>query len=246
MLTFGPWDLVLLVAVTAQATILAYVHHPKWKAFVWTLPVPFTLASMAVGRPIDATNVMAINALLVFTHGVRLLYNRFPRAIVPIIVMCAAAYCTIGWGLAKLLPASDSAFWLASAGTFAFGLALYLLTPHRVEPGHRSPLPVWIKAPLIALVILTLVAIKGFLLGFMTFFPMVGVVAAYEARKSLWTISRQAPVVMLTTVPLMAACRLTQDKIGLAGGLVVGWVVFGLFLAPLTKRMWAEWAEVEG
>ena len=165
----GIWDLVLLVAVTAQATMLAYLHHPKWKALLFTLPIPFSLATMAIGRPIDATNVMGLNVLLVFTHGVRVLHQRFRSPILPAIVVSAAAYCVIGWALAQVLPANDVSFWIACAATFALGVVLFKLTPHHVEPGHRSPLPVWVKAPMIASVILVLVLIKSLLLGFMTF-----------------------------------------------------------------------------
>jgi hypothetical protein len=236
---FGVWDLALLVVVSLQATVLSYVHHPKWKAFIWTLPLPFTVASLAVNRPIDATNVAAISVMVVFTHGVRILHQSFRVPIVASIVLGTIFYCAIGWALAGVLPTDDRAFWIACAATIAFGVVLYFVTPHRDEPGHRSPMPVWQKLPLVAAVVMMLVLIKNSLLGFMTFFPMVGVIAAYEARKSLWAISRQVPVVMMTAVPLMIACRLAQPRFGLHGGLAIGWVVFGLILAPLTRHMWA-------
>jgi hypothetical protein len=236
---FGSWDIALLVVVSLQATILSYVHHPKWKAFIWTIPLPFTLASLAVGRPIDATNVVAISVMVLFTHGVRILYQRFRLPIVVSIVAGTIFYCAVGVALAGVLPTTDLAFWVACGVTIGLGILLYCVTPHRDEPGHRSPMPVWQKLPVTALVVLVLIIIKKSLLGFMTFFPMVGVIAAYEARKSLWAISRQAPVVMVTTVPLMIACRLAQPRFGLYGGLGIGWIVFGVILVPLTRHMWA-------
>lgn len=228
------------MVVTIQATVLSYVHAPKWKAFVWSLPVPFTLASLALGRPIDATNVMGLNVLLIYTHGVRLLYTRFRIPIVVAIVLCAICYCVIGWRLARILPSTDLAFWLTSAATYLFAIILYLTTPHREEPGHRSPLPVYIKLPLVGCVILSLIIVKNYLQGFMTLFPMVGVIAAYEARKSLWTISRQVPVLMIAMIPFMATCRLLQSRLGLAPSLLFGWIVFGAALALLTRHMWSE------
>ncbi|MDO8684660.1 MAG: hypothetical protein Q7N50_14435 [Armatimonadota bacterium] len=236
----GYWDILLLVAVSLQATALSYLHHPKWKALIWTFPVPFTLASLAVGKPIGTTNIMGISFLLIYTHSIRLMYQRLRAPITAAIAIAAVGYCAAGWALAGILPDTDAAFWTASIGIFALGLALYLMTPHRVEPGHRSPLPVWIKLPVIAGVILILVVIKKQLQGFMTFFPMVGVVAAYEARKSLWTMGRQVPVIIMTIVPLLATCRLTQDKFGLGGALFFGWIVFALVLIPFTKKMWSE------
>ena len=74
----------------------------------------------------------------------------------------------------------------------------------------------------------------------MTFFPMVGVVAAYEARKSLWTMARQVPVMMMAIVPLMAVSNLTYRRVGLGPSLLLGWIAFAVALAPFTKQMLSE------
>jgi len=236
----GAWDIALLAVVTIQATAISYLHSPKWKAFVWSLPLVFPLAALALNRPIDATNVMGLNVLLIYTHGVRILYGRLRIPIVVAILVSAICYCLIGWRLARILPPTDLAFWLTAGATFALGAILFAATSHREEPGHRSPLPVYVKAPLVACVILLLIAIKNSLHGFMTVFPMVGVVAAYEARKSLWAMSRQVPLLMMTITPLMATCRLTQHKLGLGPSLLIAWPVFTVILFLLSRRMWAE------
>jgi len=70
--------------------------------------------------------------------------------------------------------------------------------------------------------------------------PLVGVIAAYEARNSLWTISRQIPVVMLTMTPMMMVCRLTQNSIGLGYSLALGWIVFLILLVTVTRFMWSS------
>ena len=85
ILAFSGWDMLLVVAVSLQATALAYVPHPRWKAFLLTLPVPFTLASLSVGQPLDSTNVVALLLLLAYTYGVYCLHVRcrvpmYPRA----------------------------------------------------------------------------------------------------------------------------------------------------------------------
>ena len=56
----GLWDIVLLAGVSLQVIILAYVHNPRWKAFMLLFPIPFTFSSLAVGQPIDATNVIGM------------------------------------------------------------------------------------------------------------------------------------------------------------------------------------------
>ena len=226
LFNIGPWDIALVAAVSAQATVLAYLYRPKWKAFVLNLPIPFTIACLAVNRPIDATNVLGLILLLLFTHGVRLLYSKLHLKIIPSIALSAFGYCLIGWLFARFIPAGEPAFWLSCLITFGIAVTLLKIFPDRPEEGHRTDLPVWLKLPIIITVVTFLVAIKKELLGFTTVFPMVGVIAAYEARHSLWTISRQIPVLMLTMIPMMAVCRLGQHQFGLGPSLAMAWVLF--------------------
>ena len=144
----------------------------------------------------------------------------------------------MGATLARVLPRTDAAFWTAAALVFSIAVSLHLILPHRTEPGHRTPLPLWTKLPVVAMVILTIVLLKNVLHGFMPLFPMVGVIAVYEARHSLWTICRQVPAILTAFVPMMVTVRLTQATIGLGRGLLVGWCVLLCILVPLMWKMW--------
>ena len=239
-MSFGPWDIMLVAGVSVHATILAYLYHPKWKTLVYSLPVPFTLASMSLGQPIGVTNVTGVLLLLFYAHGVRLLNQKAGVPIVASIALSAVGYCVFSAVLVRVLPQTDAAFWAVAAATWVLGLVLFLATPHREEPGHRTPLPVWIKLPVVSGVIVALVAMKSILQGFMTMFPMVGVIGAYETRYSQWAFSRQAPVIMLCMVPMMATCRLTHPHFGLGPSLLLGWVTLLALLVPLTWWMWAS------
>ncbi len=223
---FGFWDLLLIVVVSVQATILAYLHHPKWKALMISLPFPFTVATLAVGQPMDATNVLGLILLMIFTNGVRVLHQNFRAPIILSIVIAALGYCLIGWWVAGIIPRSDLAFWSSCVVTLILAVILLKITSHRKEKGHRSSLPVWIKLPIIMVVIALLLLIKQELRGFTTVFPMVGVVAAYEARHSLWTMSRQIPVLILAMAPMIIVCRLAQSALGLPAALALGWIAF--------------------
>ena len=101
--------------VSAQVTLIAYLHAPKWKAIAMSLPIPFTLGSLALGRPVDVTHMTGLGLFLAFTHIVRLLHYRAHWRILPTIVATAAGYCVIGAVLARLLPRTDPAFWTAAA-----------------------------------------------------------------------------------------------------------------------------------
>lgn len=237
----GAWDIALVGVVSVHATVLAYLHHPRLKALVYTLPVPFTIACLALGRPVGVTHMLGLPVLLVFTNGVRWLHVHGHVPIIPAIVLSALAYSGCGVFLARVVPAeSGPVFWCAMAGTMLGGAILHFGLSHRVEPGHRSPLPIAFKFLIVAAVVSVLVMVKQQLQGFMSFFPMVGVVAAHEARHSLWTLGRQIPVLMLAMPPMLAVCRLTQARIGLGPALALGWPVYLILLALLTWRMWRQ------
>lgn len=239
VLTLTGWDILLVLVASLQATALAYLGHPRWKAFLLTLPVPFTFATLSVGQPIGPTNVIGLVLLMGYTYGVYLLHARWRVPIVLSIALCAAGYCGAATFLAARLPTSEAAFYLSVLGVFFAGVALYRVMPWRGEPSHRSPMSPYIKGPLIALVILFLVIIKQQLQGFMTVFPMVSIAASYEGRRCLWTLARQIPVLMMTTLPMMVTIHLLGPAVGMGWSLVGGWIVFLGVLIPFTRRQWA-------
>jgi len=100
---FNFWDIALIAVVFAQSTLLAYLHRPRWKALLLNLPLPFTFATLSVGRPVDTTNVAGLIMLLFYAHGVRILNWRFKIPIVPAIAVSAFGYCVLGTVLAGIL-----------------------------------------------------------------------------------------------------------------------------------------------
>lgn len=242
MPSFTGWDVALIVVVAAHATFLAYLHYPRAKALLYCIPIPFTLATLALGAPVGVTHVLGMALMLGFMCAVYLLHARARLPIVPAIALCAASYCLIAGAVARVAVDGEPAFWAALAAVFALGLGLYLRLPHRAEQGHTSPLPVPVKFLGIVCVIGLLVLIKQRLQGFMTMFPMVGVIAAYEARYSLWTLLRQIPLLMLAVTPMLMLCRLLQPHLGVGWALACGWVAFLSVLIPLSVRRWREGA----
>jgi hypothetical protein len=115
------------------------------------------------------------------------------------------------------------------------------------EPNFRSPLSLWIKIPIIALVITVLVLIKSQIGGFMSTFPMVGVISAYEARHSLHAVCRQIAMALFGMAVMMgvihALHRLLAPALpglpGLALALAGGWIVYLAQMAVITRGRWA-------
>ena len=220
----------------------AYVRQPGWKAIVLSLPFPFTLMTLASGRLIDASSVQGMALLFVFLLTVWFLHGKQRVRIVPAIALAALGYCAVGWLIATTLSRTSVTFWISVVAVFGLGLVLRLTLPRRSEPGYRSALPVWIKMPVIAGIILFLIIARNFLQGFATVFPIMGTIGSYEARFSLWTYVRQGPVIMVSMSVMMAAGYLVQDRLGLGGALAVGWLAF---LAVFLPHVWYSWRRHE-
>jgi len=236
-LSFSPWDLALLAAVTVMGTLLAYIPDPRWKAFVLGLPIPFTLANLSLAQPVGPSHALGMAVLLLFMNLVRWLHHGARVPIVAAIVVSEGCYLGIAALLNAVVPRTPLAFWLCLGMVIAGGGAYLALVPARPEPSARSPLPMAVKAAAIAGVIAIIILLKQVLGGFMTMFPMVGTIAVYEGRRSLWTIGRQIPVLMITAGPMMAAMWLAQTLLGAAVplSLVAGWVVFLSVFVPVSR-----------
>ncbi len=231
-MVFEIWDIVLLAAVSLQVVVIAYVHHPKRKAFMITLPIPFTFSALAVGRPIDATNVSGLGMFLLFIHAVRLLYTKARLPIVLAIAIPAIAYCLLGVLLAGIIPPTDLAFWIGITMVLILAAVGRLAVPPREEPGRRSPMPIYYKVPMTMALIFFIILIKKHLLGFMTTFPLVGVFASYETRKSLWTTCREVPIVLFMLGAVLIIIRLTQAPLSLGPALIISWAAMMIYFIP--------------
>jgi hypothetical protein len=232
---FGPWDLALVGVVSIMVTVIAYVRSPEWKAFVLLLPIPFTVAVMAVGKPVDATNVLGLVFLYIYARSVRILHYDLRIPIVLAILIAACLYCAASALALPLVPRLDRAFWIAAAGALAFAVAVALGQSRRSEPDYRSSLPLWIKVPAVVTVVCFLVVIKHQLQGFITTFPMVALVGAYEARKSLYALTHQIPFILIMILSLMTVSKLTYENVGLGPSLVLGWIVLVVEAAVMLR-----------
>jgi hypothetical protein len=222
-----------MVVVAAQVTAIAYLYHPKWKAIILTLPLPFTASTMAVGAGVDVYSVTALMLWSCFMLAVWLLYKRFNVHILLAVVAAALVYAASAFALRSVLPRTEAAFWVACAVGCGLALLLYRRMPYREELGQRANLPIWIKLPITLAIVACLVAVKGYMQGFITCFPIVGSMSAYEARTNLYTLCRQVPAIVITNIALMIPAHLLQSSIGLLPALLAGWAAFLLILGPV-------------
>ena len=229
---FTRWDMLLVGAVSAQATVMAYLHSARLKAFVFMLPIPFTCASLAVGVPVSSEHVAGLILILGFLLAIRGLYVGLRVPIVVSILLGGAGYCAAAAAIRPFLPKGAAGFWWTALVAAAVAAVAWRRMPFREEPGHRTTLPVWVKVPALAAVILALLTLKYRLAGLMVVYPFMGTIGAYEARHSLWTMSRQVPVLIAFFLPMLAAILLTQERLGMPASLAIGWAVYLAMLVP--------------
>jgi len=236
----GLWDIVLIAVVVIQAGILTYVSDPRKKSLILVFPFPFTFATISLGGKIDATNVLGLVNLTLFTYGVRFFYAKLKLNIVFSIVFFALLYCFLAIVVARILPDKEIVFWISAFFVTVFALLLALLTDCPVENPYRTDLHPAIKIPVIVAVVSMLVMLKKQLAGFMTVFPMVGVIAAYESRFMLASVCRQLPVLMVCLISLMMTLKIVASITNFWVGLICGWIVFLIVLKITGKFLWEE------
>ena len=224
--SFGFWDVTLMLVVTMQAMAVAYLSSPRWKGLALSLPLPFTTIVLSLGNPVDASNVLSMATMFVYVSGVWLLFEKVKLPIVVSIFLSVLVYIMLGGLLVGIVPKTDTAFWMATVGMFAFGLVLFRALPKPSKPPYRTPLPLWQKLPIVFVVVGLLVTVKNHLGGFASLFPLLGAVGAYEVRNDLWILVRTVPVLMCSLTVLIVVTFLGQRVWGLGGGLAMGWVVF--------------------
>ena len=234
---FGVYDLLLVLVVTAMGTGVAYVRHPFWKSFILLLPIPSSMALLALQQPLNVACIFGILLLLIYFRMTAWLYCRCRFNIVAAIALSTVLFVLLG-GLLKPWVTTDSRwFWIACPAVLLFCTVLYRVTPSPEESGQRTTMTVYLKVPLLLLTCLVVVAIKSWLGGFVIMFPIVGVVGAYEMRSCLNTVYRQTLLYGVTFSPLAAVCYLLQDRWGIPAALGMGWLAY-LMMLWLLRRCW--------
>lgn len=234
------WDWVLVLCVALFGTMASLVRDAQIKAVFATLPVPFALAWLAVGRTIDITNAVSMFAVLLYAHGVRLFHDRWHWPILLSISMGVFLYSVTGAGFAHGLVHSEWAF----LGVCALGmvLGLWILRHQHYDGGtpYRTPLHPVVKFLAVFGVVFGLVFLKSFLAGFTTFFPMMNTVTSYEMRRSLATQTRQIPVFLVAAGPMLVSMRYLEIGLHTSRWVTLGTGIFLYMMVFLPLNAWVR------
>lgn len=179
----------LYVSVLAGfVTLIAYIHSPRWKTLVFSMPVPFSCIFLSEHMRVNASYLTGLAIGSAYHWVVFLVVRKFKLHI----GMGIAAGVVFFLTLAMLAsPMTTAPFWWTLAGVFLLWLVAVSFYRPIHEQGHRSPVPWWIKFPVsfvLTFIILSLVAV---LAGAAAVFPYAGVFTSYEMRHSLRTLAGQ-------------------------------------------------------
>jgi hypothetical protein len=235
----GLWDILLIAAVSLQSTALAFMYRPQLKAFVLMLPLAFFFANMTLRLPVSVHHLAGQPLILLYLAWIYVLYFLLRVPILPAIAGSLVFYCGTARLLVRLLPTVIPwLFWGFLVLDVVLGVAFFFWMGHRPEPGSRTPLPLVVKLPCIAAIVLGLVILKNWLGGFMTVFPMVTTIAAYEARNCLWTVIRQMCVNAALFAVMIGVVYVAQQygRFPMVPALLCGWA--GYFLAMAVCHHW--------
>ncbi|MDO3703390.1 hypothetical protein Q3W71_17090 [Micromonospora sp. C28SCA-DRY-2] len=231
-----------VLLVTAVVWAVSLLRSVRLRAFVYSLPLPMTLALLTTGHRVDGSHLIGVVGLNLFFVLVTVAHHRLRWPILLADLAGVAGYVALG---AALLTVSVP-FVPALAGTVLLWLLAALLlhrhpappTTERVSdgaPGER--LPALAKLSLI-LGGTVLTGLLGQLLrGLVVTFPYAGVLVAVEVRRELPAFCRHFARNSLALVGFLTGHWLAQD-LSAAAGLAAGWTGFALTAAALHLPPW--------
>ncbi|MEW2329973.1 hypothetical protein AB0880_19415 [Micromonospora chersina] len=228
------WSAVLLV--TAVVWAVSVLRSVRLRAFVYSLPLPMTLALVTTGHPVEGAQLLGVVGLNLFFLTVAVTHRRLRWPILLADLAGIAVYVALSAGvLAVPVP-----FEAALAGTVAlWALAMVLLRrrPAAAPPpgpadARRDGLAAPVKLVVIFVGALLSGLLGGLLRGMVVTFPYSGVLVAVEARRQLAEFSRHFARNSLALIGFLAGHHYLEDT-SPALALATGWAAFALVAAAL-------------
>ncbi|MGN9892102.1 hypothetical protein [Micromonospora sp. L31] len=230
------WSAVLLV--TAVVWAVSVIRSVRLRAFVYSLPLPMTLALVTTDHRVDGAQLLGVLGLNLFFVTVALTHHRLRWPILLADLAGIAAYVALSAGLLAVpVP-----FGPALAGTLALWLLAMVVLRRRARAVPAPPerpvdaRPDSLPAPAKLAVIFAGAVLTGLLgqllRGMVVTFPYSGVLVAVEARRQLVDFSRHFARNSLALVGFLTAYHHLQDAspvVALAGG----WAAFALLATAL-------------
>ncbi|MGW5669285.1 hypothetical protein [Micromonospora sp. NPDC003776] len=229
-----------VVVVTAVVWAVSLIQSVRVRAFIYSLPLPMTLALVATGHRVNGAQLLGVLGLNLFFLTVAVTHRRWRWPILLADLAGVAAYVALSVGLRAVPPP----FEVALAGTvalWAVAMALLGRRPPTAPVSAAAAQPPaerrgGLAAPVKLAVILVGAVLTGLLgellRGMVVTFPYAGVLVAVEARRQLVDFTRHFARNSLALVGFLAGYHYLQD-VSPGAALAAGWAAFGLLAAAL-------------
>ncbi len=231
-------NLAAILLVTVVVWAISLIRSVRMRAFVYSLPLPMTLALATTEFSVDGAQVLGVVGLNLFFLTVTVLYHQLGWPIAVSDVLGIAVYVATS---ALLLVAAPVPFVPALIGTLVlWGAVILVLRRRRVVPSPvdatQDGLPALAKLLVIFVGAILTVLFGQLLQGMVVTFPYSGVLVAIETRRNLVEFSRHFSRNSLALVAFMAGYYLLQNNqevVALAGA----WATFAVtaFLLHLPR-----------
>lgn len=221
------------LAIGIIISIMAAVKSPRLKAFIYSLPIPITIALFATGGHVNTTHIVG---LVMVTGFLWLVYGLTRRGVNVYAADVVAAGLYVAAGLFTTKMASIP--FIIAAGAFAAFWLLFVIiyrTPRAHDPVNTSSrIKPIVKLPIVSAFAYVLLSLKSFLsAGVIVTFPFSGVFAVIESRQTLRTLAATFSHNSIAILGLFIAIH-SMDSSHIVLKVIVGWAVYLLILRIVT------------
>jgi hypothetical protein len=231
----APLHAVFALVLAGFVSAIAYLHNPRLKALVYSLPVPFTCAYLATRMPINATHLMGVGLIITYNWLVYFAHIRWRWPLGVAIASGVAVY--VGGAILFCSLNHTNPLWVVGPIALAWLLIVVAYRQHD-EPGHRGATPWWLKLPLVFTLGMAMYSSTAILAGAVSTFPYAGVFTSYEMRRSLRTLAGQFTINAFGYLMAMTFISRLERYPGDLRALLAGW---GVFLAWVGMIYWTGW-----
>jgi hypothetical protein len=231
----APLHAVFALVLAGFVSAIAYLHNPRLKALVYSMPVPFTCAYLATGMPINATHLLGVALIIAYNWVVYFAHTRWRLPLGVAISVSVAVY--VGGAALFCSLSHVSLLWVVGPIALAWLLVVVAYRPHE-EPWHRDAMPWWLKLPLVFTLGMAMYSSTALLAGAVSTFPYAGVFTSYEMRRSLRTLAGQFTINAFGYLMAMILISRLERYPGDLRALLAGW---GIFLAWVGMIYWTGW-----
>lgn len=223
--------LVAAVTVTLTVWVVSLIRSVRWRALVYSLPIPITMMSIATPFHVDGGELLGVVALNAFFVVVAVLHVRVGLHI----VVADLAGVLVYLGLSRLIAVFEPLPLppvLAVVGAL-WAVATVLFPPGPDEAaGPATRLGPMAKLGAAAGGSLLMVAVGRHLKGLVVTFPYSGVLVVLETRHDLERFTRHFTRNSIGLVAFFTACHLLREQ-GRPAALAAGWLAHALCATAL-------------